>query len=132
MMKGAVEDLGIFTRIFTGESRGSLQGGEMMKLKVLFILWFLLLCAPAFAQETGQGHEAAASSSKGLIAIAMGLAVGLGAIGTAIAQARIGAAGVGSVAEKPESFGMALIFFLLPETLVIFGLVVAFLLFGKL
>ena len=104
----------------------------MMKLKVLFILWFLVLCSPAFAQEAGQGHEGAASSSKGLIAIAMGLAVGLGALGTAIAQARIGAAGVGSVAEKPESFGMALIFFLLPETLVIFGMVVAFLLFGKL
>jgi V/A-type H+-transporting ATPase subunit K len=96
---------------------------EMMKWKVLFILCFLLLFTPAFAQETGQAHQAAASSSKGLIAIAMG---------TGIAQARIGAASVGSVAEKPESFGMALIFLLLPETLVIFGLVVAFLLFGKL
>ena len=104
----------------------------MMKLKILFVLWFLLLSAPAFAQENVQAREVTGSSSKGLIAIAMGLAVGLGAIGTAIAQARIGAASVGSVAEKPESFGMALIFFLLPETLVIFGLVVAFLLFGKL
>ena len=104
----------------------------MMKLKVLFIVWFLLLLTPAFAQEAGQGHEAAANSNKGLIAIAMGLAVGLGALGTAIAQARIGAAGVGSVAEKPESFGIALIFFLLPETLVIFGMVIAFILFGKL
>ncbi len=104
----------------------------MMKVKVFFVLWFLLLFTPAFAQEAAQGPQTAPNSSKGLIAIAMGLAVGLGALGTAIAQARIGAAGVGSVAEKPESFGMALIFFLLPETLVIFGMVVAFLLFGKL
>ncbi len=104
----------------------------MMKLKALFILWVLLTCAPAFGQETAQGREATPGSSKGLIAIGMGLAVGLGALATAIAQARIGPAGVGSVAEKPESFGMALIFFLLPETLVIFGMVVAFLLFGKL
>jgi V/A-type H+-transporting ATPase subunit K len=103
-----------------------------MKFKVLFILGVLLLCAPALAQQAGQATGAAADSSKGLIPIGMGLAVGLGALGTAIAQARIGAAGVGSVAEKPESFGMALIFFLLPETLVIFGFVVAFLLFGKL
>lgn len=103
-----------------------------MKLKIILVVLFLLLCAPAFAQEAGQGREAASNSGRGLIAIGMGLAVGLGALGTAIAQARIGAAGVGSVAEKPESFGMALIFFLLPETLVIFGLVVAFLLFGKL
>ncbi len=104
----------------------------MMKGKALLVLWLLLLSVSASAQEAGQGREAAAGSSRGLIAIGMGLAVGLGALGTAIAQARIGPAGVGSVAEKPESFGMALIFFLLPETLVIFGLVIAFLLFGKL
>jgi len=104
----------------------------MKKLTVLFMLCFLLLCAPAFGQEAGQGPQSPSNSSRGLIAIAMGLAVGLGALGTAIAQARIGAAGIGSVAEKPESFGMALIFFLLPETLVIFGMVVAFLLLGKL
>ncbi len=105
----------------------------MMKVKILLILGFVILsAASAFAQQAGQAAEASGSSSRGLIAIAMGLAVGLGALGTAIAQARIGAAGVGSVAEKPESFGLALIFFLLPETLVIFGMVVAFLLFGKL
>ncbi len=104
----------------------------MMKLKVLLMVWILLMCAPAFAQEAGQAPQAAPSSSKGLIAIGMGLAVGLGALATGIAQARIGPAGVGSVAEKPETFGMALIFFLLPETLVIFGMVVAFLLLGKL
>ena len=62
----------------------------------------------------------------------MGLAVGLGALGTGVAQARIGAAGLGSAVEKPESLGLALIFFLLPETLVIFGLVIAFILLGKL
>ncbi len=101
-----------------------------MKSKVSFILGFLIVStAPAFAQEAGQGSG---GSSRGLIAIGVGLAVGLGALGTAIAQARIGPAGVGSVAEKPESLGAALIFFLLPETLVIFGMVIAFLLLGKL
>ncbi len=99
---------------------------------VLFVLAFLFMCASAFGQQAGQPSEEASGSNRGLIAIGMGLAVGLGALGTAIAQARIGPAGIGSVAEKPESLGMALIFFLLPETLVIFGLVVAFLLFGKL
>ncbi|MGO8991535.1 MAG: F0F1 ATP synthase subunit C [bacterium] len=104
-----------------------------MKVKIVLILGFVILCAAsASGQQASQAAETSGSSSKGLIAIGMGLAVGLGALGTAIAQARIGPAGVGSVAEKPESFGMALVFFLLPETLVIFGMVVAFLLFGKL
>ncbi len=101
-----------------------------MKLKILCTLLFLLLpVASAFGQEAGGGSG---NSNKGLIAIGVGLAVGLGALGTAIAQARIGSAGLGSVAEKPESLGIALIFFLLPETLVIFGMVIAFLLLGKL
>ena len=105
----------------------------MMKLMIVLILGFAILgAASAFAQQAGQAGETSGSSNKGLIAIGMGLAVGLGALGTAIAQARIGAAGVGSVAEKPESLGLALIFFLLPETLVIFGMVIAFILFGKL
>jgi len=105
-----------------------------MKFKIILILGFVILgaAASAFAQQAGQTAEASGSSNKGLIAIGMGLAVGLGALGTAIAQARIGAAGVGSVVEKPESLGLALIFFLLPETLVIFGMVIAFILFGKL
>jgi len=103
-----------------------------MKFKVLFILGLLLLCAWVFCQEAGAAGEGDANSNKGLIALGMGLAVGLGALGTGIAQARIGAAGLGSAVEKPEALGLALIFLLLPETLVIFGLVIAFILLGKL
>ena len=100
-----------------------------MKNRVLFILLFLLLCMLTFAGPAAAADE---NSNKGLIAVGMGLAVGLSALGTGLAQARIGAAGLGSAVEKPESLGLALIFLLLPETLVIFGLVIAFILFGKL
>ncbi len=104
----------------------------MMKFKIFFFLWLLLLCASVFCQEVGAAGEGDTGSNKGLIALGMGLAVGLGALGTGIAQARIGAAGLGSAVEKPEALGLALIFLLLPETLVIFGLVIAFILLGKL
>ncbi len=103
-----------------------------MKFKVLFVLGLLLFCAFVFCQEARAAGEGDAGSNKGLIALGMGLAVGLGALGTGIAQARIGAAGLGSAVEKPEALGLALIFLLLPETLVIFGLVIAFILLGKL
>jgi V/A-type H+-transporting ATPase subunit K len=104
----------------------------MMKIKALFIFGSLSLCTLMFAALAAAAGDAEAGSNKGLIAVGMGLAVGLGALGTGIAQARIGAAGLGSAVEKPESLGLALIFFLLPETLVIFGLVIAFILLGKL
>jgi len=104
----------------------------MMKIKILFLFWGFFLCTLMFVALAGAAGETEADSNKGLIAIGMGLAVGLGALGTGVAQARIGAAGLGSAVEKPESLGLALIFFLLPETLVIFGLVIAFILLGKL
>lgn len=57
--------------------------------------------------------------------LAAALAVGMGAIGTAWAQSRIGSAGAGAIAEKPEITGTILILVALPETMVILGFVVA-------
>lgn len=61
----------------------------------------------------------------GLIAIGAGLAIGLTAIGTGYAQARIGSAGMGALAEKPELVGRVILLVALPETLVILGFAVA-------
>ena len=63
----------------------------------------------------------------GMIAIGAGLAIGLTAIAAGIAEKEIGSAAVGAMAEKEEVFGKALILTVIPETLVIFGLVVAYL-----
>lgn len=49
------------------------------------------------------------------------------AIATGMAQSSIGAAGMGLLAEKPEEMGRVLLFLVLPETLIIFGFVVAIL-----
>lgn len=53
------------------------------------------------------------------------LAFGAGAIGTAWAQSRIGSAGAGAIAERPETAGSIIILEAIPETLVILGFVVA-------
>jgi V/A-type H+-transporting ATPase subunit K len=58
-------------------------------------------------------------------ALAAALSVGAGAIATAWAQSRIGSAGAGAVAEKPEISGTILVLTALPETMVILGFVVA-------
>ncbi len=63
----------------------------------------------------------------GFIAIAAALAIGLAALGTGLAQAKIGAAAVGAIVEKPESLGTMLILLVIPETLVIFGFTIAIL-----
>jgi len=67
----------------------------------------------------------------GMVALGAGLAIGLGALGTAWAQSAIGSSGMGLIAEKPEEFTKVLIALALPETLVILGFVIAFFLQGK-
>ncbi|HEX9923305.1 MAG TPA: ATPase [Anaerolineae bacterium] len=61
----------------------------------------------------------------GLIAIGAGLAVGLAGIGTGYAQARIGSAGAGAIAEKPELTGTIILLVAIPETVLILGFAVA-------
>ncbi len=59
------------------------------------------------------------------IAMGAALAFGIGAVGTAWAQSRIGTAGAGAIAEKPELSGSILVLEALPETMVILGFVIA-------
>lgn len=68
---------------------------------------------------------------KTLICLAAALAVGLCAIATAWAQSRIGAAGAGTIAERPELTGTVIILLAIPETMVILGFVVATMILNK-
>jgi V/A-type H+-transporting ATPase subunit K len=63
----------------------------------------------------------------GLIALGAAIAVGLTALATAWSQSRIGAAMAGALAEKPELAGQAIILIAIPETMVVLGFVIAFL-----
>jgi V/A-type H+-transporting ATPase subunit K len=60
-----------------------------------------------------------------LLGIGAALAVGLTALGTGLAQSKIGAAGAGTIAEKPELTGTVIILLAIPETMVILGFVIA-------
>jgi len=67
----------------------------------------------------------------GMLAIGAGIAIAGGALGTGLAQKDIGTAAVGAVAENTKLFGRSLVFLVVPETLVIFGFVIAFMLYSK-
>jgi len=69
--------------------------------------------------------------ASGVIALGAGIAIGIAAIATAWAQKTIGAAAVGAAAENDKMFGRGLVYMVLPETIVLFGLVIAFLLIQK-
>ena len=89
----------------------------------------------AFAadEEGEEGENGGGVGSLGFLGIGIGagLAVAGAGIGTGLAQSGVGAGGTGAMAEKPELFTNVLILFAIPETIVILGFVIAFLLIGK-
>ena len=111
----------------------------MRKNKVLIFSGALFLAlalgtTAGFAAEEG-AEEGAADAGFGLreigIALGAGIAMSGAAIGTARAQAAIGAGGTAALAEKPELFGRIFILVALPETIVVLGFVIALLLWTK-
>ncbi len=79
------------------------------------------------AVEEAIVQTAGASIGTGLIAIGAGITLLGGALATAYAQASIGAAGMGLLSEKEGKEGSVILFLAIPETMVILGFVVAFL-----
>jgi V/A-type H+/Na+-transporting ATPase subunit K len=63
--------------------------------------------------------------------LAAALSTGLASIGAGIAVANTGAAAVGAIAEKPETFGRALIFVGMGEGIAIYGLIISFLVLNR-
>ncbi len=63
--------------------------------------------------------------------IGAGIAVGLATIAAGIAVSNTGAAALGTMAEKPETFGRALVFVGLSEGIGIYGLIVAVLILSR-
>mgnify|MGYP001424607370 CR=1 FL=1 len=67
----------------------------------------------------------------GLLGLGAGLAMLGAAIGTAMVQASVGASAMGVIAERPEESSKLLIYYLIPESILIFGFVACYLILGK-
>lgn len=103
---------------------------KKLVLSALSTFGLLLVAAPAFAQE-----EAAAGGSAGWIAIAAGLCMAVGTLGGALGQGRTAAAALEGIARNPQAAPKVqtpmIIALAMTESLVLFALVIAFFLQGK-
>jgi len=99
-------------------------------LKVVLTTAVVLWSGVAFASEGG-----VSGSSRSLIALGAGLAIGLAALGGAIGQGMASGQALGGIARNPEASGKVLtpliIALAFVESLVIYALVIAFTLSGK-
>lgn len=113
----------------------STRSKKAVYLGLLLIVCMLAVAPLSFGAENEAAEAGPAQShSVGTGLRAMGLAIGAGiaiagaGLGTGRAQSAVGAAGAGAITEKPELFGNILILFAIPETIVVFGFVIAILL----
>ncbi|MBE8221098.1 MAG: ATP synthase F0 subunit C [Bdellovibrionales bacterium] len=97
--------------------------------KIMLFSSVLFAATPAFAAE------AVTNSSGAMYAIAAAIAIGVAAFGGTFAQGKIGASAMEGIARNPEAqksmFVPMIISLVLIESLVIYALVVAFQLVGK-
>jgi V/A-type H+-transporting ATPase subunit K len=92
------------------------DSGNFLGLNLALVSTFgILMAAEA---QTGKGWA---------VYLGAGLAIALSAIATGYAQARIGSAGAGALAEDKSLFVPILALLALPETIVILGFVVSIL-----
>lgn len=101
--------------------------------KYLFVgtfLGVLLIPAIAFAQEAAGAATSAVSMGSAVKTLAAALAMGTSAIAAGWAQSRIGSAGQGTLAERPEERIWVITLTALPEIIVLLGFVTAILLNG--
>jgi V/A-type H+-transporting ATPase subunit K len=89
------------------------------------IVW---LASPATVMAAGL---AATPTSDPYVTLAAALSTGLACLGAGIGVASSGAAAIGAIAEKPESFGRALIFVGLAEGIAIYGLIISFIILQR-
>lgn len=90
----------------------------------------LIFAPPAAAQAPADAGLLADAFAWGLMAAALATAASAAAGGYAVAK--VGAAAVGALAEKPELFGRMLIFVGLAEGIAIYGLIVSILILNRL
>jgi len=93
----------------------------------LAMIW---LASPTSVMAAGAAQEGGGTFDQ-YATLAAALSTGLASIGAGIAVGGSGAAAVGATAEKPESFGRALIFVGLSEGIAIYGLMISFIILGR-
>lgn len=84
------------------------------------------------AYAAGEAAEAAAGVSAGMGYIAAALSTGLSGIGGGIAVSAAASAALGAISEDSSIFGKSLIFAGLAEGVCLYGLIISFMILGKL
>lgn len=122
-----------FLALIKNRNAGKVKKAFILNMVSFFSILVLAAVLPlggvinaAEATET-----AAQTGAAGWAYLSAALAVGFGCIGGGIAVGAGAPAAIGAVAEEPKSFGKAIIFVALGESVALYGLIIAFMILGK-
>jgi len=93
-----------------------------------FALGILWLITPETVQAAGL---VATTTADPYASLAAAISTGVSAIAAGVAVGNTGTAALGTIAEKPELFGQALIFVGLAEGIAIYGLLISFIILNR-
>ena len=100
---------------------------------VMFFGIVVIAAVMLFVSEPVQAAEAASDGmATGLGYIAAALATGLSCVGGGIAVASAASAALGAISEDPTALGKSLIFVGLGEGVCLYGLIISFMIIGRL
>ena len=103
-----------------------------VSLAVNAIAFFGLMLGTGLVMFGGQATAAAGGMATGLGYLAAGLSIGLSCVGGGIAVASAASAALGAISEDSSILGKSLIFVGLAEGVCLYGLIIAFMILGKL
>jgi len=100
---------------------------------ILFVSVFLFATLFVFVRPVAAAVEVGATSDFALAAafIGAGLVTGLCSIGTGIAVSSAASAAIGAISENENNFGKAMIFVAMAEGIAIYGLLISFMILGR-
>jgi len=118
---------------YLGE-RSRKRGKMALAVNLLSFVAVFVLAVVFLFGRTAVGADAAPTASDMALAAAFigaGLVTGLCSIGTGIAVSSAAAAAIGAISENENNFGKAMIFVAMAEGIAIYGLLISFMILGR-
>ena len=113
-----------------GRYKTALGVNALLFFGTLITAYVLMFSGQAYA--AGEAAESAVNSAAGMGYIAAALSTGLSGIGGGIAVSAAASAALGAISEDSTIFGKSLIFAGLAEGVCLYGLIISFMILGKL
>jgi len=114
--------------------KGKKRGKKALAANIVaFVAVFIFATLFIFSgrAHANDGTVATADMTTAAAFIAAALVTGLGSIGTGIAVSSAAAAAIGAISENENNFGKAMIFVAMAEGIAIYGLLISFMILGR-